>query len=187
VDRALAGFGPRGNVLELACGTGLWTARLVTWADHVTAVDAAPEMLALNRARLGTNAVSYVEADLFAWEPPAGAFDVVFFAFWLSHVPLERFDAMWELVRRALRPGGRFFLVDSRRESSSTALDHVLPESASTTLTRRLNDGREFEIYKLFYTTDALQRRLERLGWSATVRETPTFFLHASGSRAERR
>jgi ubiquinone/menaquinone biosynthesis C-methylase UbiE len=42
-----------GDVLELAAGTGLWTERLVALGAHVTAVDAAPEMLAELRRRIG--------------------------------------------------------------------------------------------------------------------------------------
>lgn len=181
---ALESFGPSGDVLELACGTGLWTSRLVAHATRVTAVDAAPEVLAINRARVGSPAVSYVEADLFSWEPPAHAFDVVFFSFWLSHVPADRFEAFWQLVHRALRPGGRFFLVDSRREPTSTAVDHQLPERTATTLKRRLNDGREFEIVKVFYDAAALEAQLRRLGWAAEVRQTPAYFIYASGGRA---
>ena len=33
-------FGPTGNVLELACGTGLWTTELAKHANSITAVDA---------------------------------------------------------------------------------------------------------------------------------------------------
>ncbi|HVA20104.1 MAG TPA: class I SAM-dependent methyltransferase [Solirubrobacteraceae bacterium] len=42
-------FGPAGQVLELACGTGLWTGRLAAHATSVTAVDASPEALAIAR------------------------------------------------------------------------------------------------------------------------------------------
>ena len=73
LEAALERFDPRGDVLELACGTGLWTRHLVAHADRVTAVDGAPEVLELNRARteaLGAS-VTYVEADLFNWQPPA--------------------------------------------------------------------------------------------------------------------
>jgi len=83
-------------VLELACGTGLWMVELAHHATSVTAVDASPEVLEINRARLREtgreNAVRYVEADLFGWRPDA-AYDAVFFGFWLSHVPPERFEA----------------------------------------------------------------------------------------------
>ena len=85
----------RREVLELACGTGSWTAQLLRHAAHVTAVDASPEMLALARARVGDDErVAFVEADLFAWRP-VRRYDVVCFGFWLSHVPDERFDAFW--------------------------------------------------------------------------------------------
>ena len=42
VEQELQRFGPRGDVLELAAGTGIWTRRLVQHADRITAVDAAP-------------------------------------------------------------------------------------------------------------------------------------------------
>src|SRR5919202_4320159 len=45
-------LGPLEHVLELACGTGIWTRLLLNVAQQVTAVDAAPEMLALNAAKV---------------------------------------------------------------------------------------------------------------------------------------
>jgi cyclopropane fatty-acyl-phospholipid synthase-like methyltransferase len=105
-------------VLELACGTGLWTVELARHATGVTAVDASPEVMEINRARLREagheTSVRYVRADLFDWRPD-DLYDAVFFGFWLSHVPPERFEAFWKLVRSALRPGGRAFFVDSLR------------------------------------------------------------------------
>src|SRR5215831_832 len=52
VERALAQAGPTGDVLELACGRGIWTQRLAATATTVTAVDASSEMIAINAARL---------------------------------------------------------------------------------------------------------------------------------------
>lgn len=46
----------RGHVLELACGTGCWTQQIVAKADRVDAVDASPEVLELNRKRVGSSA-----------------------------------------------------------------------------------------------------------------------------------
>jgi len=111
VEAALDQFAPRGDVVELAAGTGNWTRQLVRYADRVTAVDAVPAVLELNRAKVRT-CVDYVVADVFTWEPPR-AFDVCFFSFWLSHVPSERVESFWELVARALKPNGRVFLVDN--------------------------------------------------------------------------
>jgi ubiquinone/menaquinone biosynthesis C-methylase UbiE len=116
VRRELDEFAPVGDVLELACGTGLWTTELARHADAITAVDASPEVLEINRSRLREAStetpVRHVRADLFDWRPE-GAYDVVFFGFWLSHAPPRRFAAFWELVRSALGPRGRAFFVDS--------------------------------------------------------------------------
>lgn len=181
VARALDEFQPKGRVLELACGTGLWTQRLARVAEHVTAVDAAPEVLAINRERLGPAPVEYVQADLFSWRPRE-RYDVVFFSFWLSHVPPERFDEFWSNVRASLAPGGRVFFIDSLYNEASTALDHRLEHPASTTALRRLKDGREFRIVKVFYPPAELESRLNDRGWSVTVRATANFFLYGSGT-----
>ena len=179
VRRVLAEFVPTGRVLELACGTGLWTQTLAQTAERVTAVDSSPEALALNRARLRDPRVEYVAADLFAWQPST-VYDTVFFSFWLSHIPPARFDAFWELVRSCLAPGGRVFFLDSRRDPTSTARDHHLPDAdaADVTLTRRLNDGREFSIVKVFYQPAALEGALKGGGWEVRVRATESYFLY---------
>jgi SAM-dependent methyltransferase len=72
------------DLLELACGTGVWTQRLVRRAATVTAVDAAPEMLELARAR-APQAI-FIRADLLAWNPPR-RFHTISFAFWLVGWP----------------------------------------------------------------------------------------------------
>src|ERR1700687_4910732 len=127
VSRALERFAPAGRVLEFAGGTGYWTERLARFADSVTVVDAAPEMLALNRERVAASNIRRLRADIFEFAPD-GRYDVVFFGFWLSHAPAERFESFWDLVRRSLGPGGRVFFVDSRPSQTSTARDQSLPE-----------------------------------------------------------
>lgn len=195
VEVALEAFAPRGRVLELACGTGWWTERLAAYVARglvsaITAVDASPEVIARNRARLAErygapvlDRTRYVEADLFAWTPEARAYDVVFFSFWLSHVPPARAAEFWSTVRGALAPGGRAFFIDSRREETATSRDQALPrDEASVTLTRSLGDGRRFRIVKVFHDPDALGARLASLGWRADVRQTPTYFIHGHAS-----
>src|SRR6201996_1194534 len=111
---ALDAFRPAGSVLELACGPGTWTPQLLRYASDVTAVDAAPEMLAIAASRVPDGApVRFVEADLFSWEPDR-RYDVVFIGFWLSHVPAGRFGSFWSMVAAALAPGGRVLFVDDR-------------------------------------------------------------------------
>ncbi len=178
VERALEAFAPRGAVLELAAGTGLWTRHLVRYAESLTAVDAAPEALELNRTRVG-DGVELVSADIFEWEPPR-RYDVCFFGFWLSHVPVPRFAEFWQLVDRALVPGGRVFFVDTQPPSMSWSTVELDGDVAR----RQLNDGREFEIVKRYYDSSTLQRQLAELGWAVDVRTTEGgFFILGDGKR----
>jgi ubiquinone/menaquinone biosynthesis C-methylase UbiE len=173
------------SALELACGTGIWTRDLLTIAKHITAIDASPEMIEINRAKIASEHVKYIQADLFAWEPDQ-QYDLVFFSFWLSHVPPEMLDGFLTKVNRALKPGGILFLIDSRREPTSTASDHVLPqERQATQLTRKLNDGREFTIVKVFYEASELREHLENAGFSADVQVTPRYFIYADAVKTK--
>jgi SAM-dependent methyltransferase len=184
VEAALDRFGPRGRLLELACGSGIWTRRLALGAERLTAVDGSTEMLDLNRARLGGSAaVTHLHADIFAWEPTE-TYDVCFFSFWLSHVPEERFESFWAKVRRALEPKGRVFFLDSAPSERASAADHKLPEAGEETMLRRLKDGREYQIVKRFYEPGALQRRLADLGWTVRVQSTPEYFIYGWGHPA---
>lgn len=180
---ALDGCGLTGDVLELAAGTGIWTERLVRTARHVTAVDAAPETLAINRAKVESERVTYVQADLFAWRPER-EYDGVSCTFWLSHVPLERLDDFLGRVADALKPGGKFFFADSRREPSSTASNHTLPSADSQVMTRRLNDGSEYEVVKIYHDPASLAARFRAAGIDVDVRETAKYFIYGCGSKA---
>lgn len=167
LEERLQSFAPRGDVLELAAGTGIWTRRLVPAADRVVAVDANAETLALN-----TPAAELVLADIFGWRPPQ-QFDVVFFSFWLSHVPEERFAEFWALVRSALRPDGRVFLIDSG--PPEVAGDGELQ-------VRQLADGREFTIVKRFWQPDELAERVAGLGFELDLELTGNDLFLNGGS-----
>ena len=92
-------------------------------------------------------------------------------------------QAFWETVACALKPGGRVLFFDSARTERSTAADHRLPASDEQTMTRRLDDGREFQIVKRFYDPARARAAAGELGWSASVASTGEFFIHGTASR----
>jgi 2-polyprenyl-3-methyl-5-hydroxy-6-metoxy-1,4-benzoquinol methylase len=175
VESALRAAAPAGDILELACGTGLWTQHLAPLATHLTAVDAAPEVIALNQRRVAAP-VEYIVADLFNWTPDR-QFDLIFFGFWLSHVPMERFTPFWHMVKLALKPNGRVFFVDSRLTQASTARNHAALNQAGYS-ERKLNDGRAYHVVKIFHDPIQLQASLRDLGWMGDVEQTDNYFLH---------
>jgi SAM-dependent methyltransferase len=179
---ALDRFRPVGDVLELACGTGTWTELLLRHARSVTAVDASSEMLAIASERVDDERVRFIQADLFSWTPDR-RYDVVFFGFWLSHVPSDRFESFWSLVSDCLEADGRVFFVDDAYRTP----DELIYGESSSVVRRRLNDGTPFCAVKVPYEPKPLEERLQGLGWRVTVTATSGPFYWGSGTRTSSR
>ena len=173
------------RALELACGTGLFTRWVAPRVGTRLALDASPEVQAINRSRVGAANVDYAIADLFAFRP-AERYDFVFMSFWLSHVPEDRFDDFWAMVADALAPGGSAYVIDSGWDLTSSAKNHDRPDRVNGVAARKLNDGSEYRIVKIFHEPDALASRLSRLGWRSHIVHTPRYFIHGAVTRQTR-
>jgi ubiquinone/menaquinone biosynthesis C-methylase UbiE len=176
-------MGPFEQILELACGSGIWTRVLVQMGREVTALDAAPEMLELAKRKLGNAPVRYQQANLFAWEP-VQQYDLVFFDFWLSHVPPERLGPFLQRVRQALQPGGSVVLIDQYTPTEEDR--QLMKEGTGEPLyaERPLRDGRTFTIVKVFYELATLERLFTTLGFESQVHQLDdSFFLFSARQR----
>jgi SAM-dependent methyltransferase len=181
MTQALDAFQPTGSVLELACGPGVWTGQLLRYAADVTAVDASPEMLAIAAARVGTEGVRFIQADLFAWKP-SRRYDVVFIGFWLSHVPAERWESFWSLVADCLKPEGRVFFADDAYRTP----DELAEGPSSSTIRRQIPDGTAYRLVKVPHQPADLERQLRQLGWDIKVTATAGPCYWGAGSRGKR-
>ena len=84
------------------------------------------------------------------------------------------------MVRRALKPSGKVFFVDTLAAPDATARDqHLEPDGIAE---RRLNDGRTFRIVKIFHEPSGLTARLTDLGWAAAVKATANFFVYGTAA-----
>lgn len=173
-------MGPFEQVLELACGTGTWTRILLPLGRDITAIDAAPEMLAIAQQKLGDARVHYQHIDLFQWEPKQ-EYHLVFFANWLSHVPPQELDAFLAKVSRAVRPGGYVAIIDQYAPTTEDRQIMKEGEGGSIYAQRPLRDGKTFTIVKVFYNVLALQETFTSLGFEVVVHQLSDnfFFLEA--------
>jgi 2-polyprenyl-3-methyl-5-hydroxy-6-metoxy-1,4-benzoquinol methylase len=162
IARLVEEMRPTGAVLEIACGTGMWTRALADPADSVTAIDVAPEAVAIARDRVTSSNVTFEVADVFSWTSTS-RFDVIFFSAWLSHVPMSRFEQFWHLLRWLLAEGGRVLFVDEHVQDR--AKEAYLPDEDEI-VERQLNDGSTYRIVKNFLEPAALERRLRDIGWN---------------------
>ena len=96
-----------GKALAVADGEGRNGVWLSKQGLDVLAIDFSPAALAKARTLAAENnvAVTFIEADVHAWDYPEGAFDVVVEIFTQFSPPADR-ARKWAGMRRALKPGG---------------------------------------------------------------------------------
>lgn len=175
---ALESEGLRGNILEIASGTGIWTEAVIKTASALTAVDSSKEMLERCRSRLGTNPkIRYVVADFFDWFPDK-EYDVVTFSFMISHVPASKLDEFVLKLSRCMRPGGKIFFVDQQPQAIK---NEELDQPDGEVAWRTLENGRRFKVVKHFYTPEEIQESFLAHGINVKIAYTPTHFFFVRG------
>ena len=144
---------PGERILDLGCGDGALTEKLVAAGAEVVAVDASAEQVAAARARGLDARVARGEALPFSSE-----FDAVF-----SNAALHWMrdpDAVLVSVHGALRPGGRF-VAEMGGAGNVAAIRAALAEAVG----RRGIDGRAVDLLFL-PTAEEYRARLEAHGFA---------------------
>lgn len=141
-----------GEIVELAAGTGWWSP-LLAQKGELSLYDAVPETLDIARQRLVAHGLRAHIHVRDAWDEPDRQVDGLFVGLWLSHVPRRRLDEFMRLARRWLKPAGIFAFIDEAPGLDYTpTIDDLQP--------RRLKDGREFTIPKVYYSPVELEAAL---------------------------
>jgi len=139
------------RVLEVACGTGYWTALIAQSAQAVVATDMAVQTMQIAQAKpLPPGRVRFETADAYELPASLGSFDAAFAGFWWSHVPRSRAGEFLDSLRARLPAGARLVLLDNRYvEGSSTPLAGFDAEG-NTFQMRVLADGSSVRVMKNF-------------------------------------
>ena len=107
---------PGHRVLDVGCGTGTLAVMLKTRHPDVDVVGLDPDPKALFRARrkaYGAKVAVQLDRGFSDELPyPDGSFDRVFSSFMLHHLEPDEKDRTVREVRRVLKPGGLFHLLD---------------------------------------------------------------------------
>ena len=143
---------PGERILDLGCGDGVLTKRLVDLGCEVLAVDSSVPQIEAAR-KIGLNAFAIDAEDL----PYHEEFDAVFSNAALHWI--KRADAVIAGVDRALKPGGRFVA-----ECGGHGCVHKIRTALVRALDRRGLDG-EARVPWYFPTPGDYATRLERAGF----------------------
>ena len=166
------------SVLEVACGTGYWTAVIAPQAKAITAIDAVEETLAIARSKpYPADRVEFMQGDAYALPDSGRRHDALFAGFWWSHVPLARLDAFLAGAARAVAPGAVVAFLENRYvEGSSTPLSRRDAEG-NTYQTRKLDDGSTHDVLKNFPSDRELVEHASAHGIEAKVEWLEYYWL----------
>lgn len=176
------------RVLEVATGTGYWTAVYADRALSVLATDASAETLDVAMARRSWPAsVHFSQADAFDLASAGGEFDAGFAGFFWSHVPVALLEAFLSGLAGRLDPPATLVFIDNRYVPGSSHPVTRSDADGNTYQQRRLADGSTWEVIKNFPAPEEIRARLGGLG-DVTVTEFPYYWtavctLHQSPSR----
>jgi SAM-dependent methyltransferase len=145
------------RVLEVACGTGYWTAQLAAVAARVCATDINEETLEVARARTaGMANVEVRQGDAYA--APAGpqTFDAGLAALWLSHVDASRMREFLGAFHTRLEPGAAVLMFDELDDATRSVGASRTDAAGNRYERRRLQSGEQFEIIKNLFEREQL-------------------------------
>lgn len=169
------------RVLEIAAGTGYWTAAMAPSAASVLATDINTSVLDVARAkRMVDGDVRFQLADAFDLAGVAGAFDACLAGFWWSHVARARIPRFLESLHRRLGPGASVLFLDNRYvEGSSTPIARTDAEG-NTYQRRLLENGTAHEVLKNFPEPGELREQIGAAGGRAVEVTELTYYWYAA-------
>lgn len=166
------------RVLEVACGTGYWTAFVAARAAAVVAVDASEQVLAVARAKwLPPDRVAFHRADAFDLPDDLGRFDAAVACFWWSHLPTRERPRFYRSLHRRLEPGARVVLIDNLYVPGSSTPIARTDAAGDTWQRRELAGGEGWEVLKNFPTEDLLRTEAAAFAAEAEYRALDYYWL----------
>lgn len=165
------------GILELACGTGYWTAVIADVAQSILATDASEETLAIAKSKVyPPNRVQFMLADAYALDSVPGSFTAGFAGFWWSHIPKQRLSEFLHGFHRRLGDGAHVVFIDNRYVEGSNTPIAGRDEAGNTYQVRPLRDGSQYRVLKNFPSADELRGALGGLSRELVVSELDYFW-----------
>lgn len=160
------------SILEIACGTGYWTAVAAPVAKLIQATDYNSAPLEIARSKNLGGHVSFSRADAYNLPEFDIPFDCGMAHFWWSHILLSDQAAFLEAFTSRLGPSAKIVMIDNNCVSGSTIPITHRDEHGNTYQTRKLSNGDQYEVVKNFPSTTEIETALSPFCKEVQVMQT---------------
>lgn len=170
-----------GSCIDIACGTGFWLPFYQKNCSLITLIDQSESMLAecsLKIQKLGVESKTEVICgDFFSYPFRPDKYDSALIGFLLSHLAEAEEDSFFHILKRILKAGGKFVIIDGvwSKERAATS-------SKTGLVKRRLHDGHEFTIFKRYFEKQDLHDLAKKHGLALDVIHSGKVFVAAAGN-----
>lgn len=152
------------SVLEIACGTGYWTAVAAKVAEDILAVDISEEMLSIAKGKeMPGDKVKFLRGDAYVLETISGEFNAGVANFWLLHVQKASLSNFLSGFHKRLGSGSVVFMADNVYIPGLGGKLINKPGCEDTFKIRELADGSRHEVVKNYYREEQLREIFEPL------------------------
>ncbi|MHA6893058.1 class I SAM-dependent methyltransferase [Ralstonia pseudosolanacearum] len=155
------------RVLDLACGTGYWTAAMAQ-ACSIVGADVNDTVVRIARAK-GIAGASFVRADNDALPFAPGRFDAMTAGGWWSHMPRQGLRAHLARLHGVLGPGVRVLWFDNRYVPGSSTPIAYADDHGNTWQRRPLDDGSLHDVLKNFPDDRALLEAVDGIATDVRI------------------
>jgi 2-polyprenyl-3-methyl-5-hydroxy-6-metoxy-1,4-benzoquinol methylase len=167
------------SVLEIACGTGYWTEQIAKTATAVLATDINEAVIDIAKTRTLPDKVSFKVADmnsLSANHP----FEGLFGGFIWSHILIQDISQFLLNINKLVIATGDIVFIDSK-PVKGTNHDHQritrVDEFGNTFQTRKLDNGKTFEVLKNFPDNQMLVKQLSAIATDIHISDLEYYWI----------
>ena len=171
VEMLTSGLPDNANVLELGCGTGLFTYEFANKPIKLTAIDISPDLLEEAKKIISACNVSFKLENAYEMSFPDNSFDAVIGSSVLHHLDIKK--ALHEIYR-VLKPGGIIRFTEPNMLNPQIALQKNIPW-----LKKRLGDSPD----ETAFFAGPIKRMLDKYGFR-NIEVIPFDFIHPAIPKA---
>lgn len=163
IRKFMGDFG-RGNIIDIACGSGYWIQYYYERCRTFTFIDQSEKMLKQCRKKIDFYGIAgralVIKGDILEHEfAEECAYDSAVIGFLLGHFTPEQETILFDKLKYILKPGSEILVIDS-----TWTRERAKKQNKEDIAERHLNDGRSFKIYKRYFDEGDLAAILDKYG-----------------------